>query len=186
MAASRPACLPPLQVVHAPGSRAPAMLLTTAAVHSGASGGAVLDAASGALLGLVTSNAKHSSRASSASDWLGGAVHGQHTILPHINFSIPAAQLRPVVAAAAPGAQSAAAALAAWQALDAETAASAEFQQVWRLGRHQRRPAEQEQAGRQHPEAGALGGARPPAKMQQLLEQLQRQQQQQQHARARL
>ena len=34
------------------------MLLTTAAVHSGASGGAVLDA-EGRLLGMVTSNAQH-------------------------------------------------------------------------------------------------------------------------------
>ncbi len=37
-----------------------AMLLTTAAVHSGASGGAVVDGA-GRLLGLITSNARHAS-----------------------------------------------------------------------------------------------------------------------------
>lgn len=46
------------------------MLITTAAVHRGASGGAVLDAASGALAGLVTSNARHASG----------------TTLPDINF----------------------------------------------------------------------------------------------------
>lgn len=48
-----------LQVVWAGGR--PGMLLTTASVQSGASGGAVLDPATGALLGLVTSNAKHAS-----------------------------------------------------------------------------------------------------------------------------
>ena len=57
----RPASLPPprVQVVQA-GGRA-GMLLTTASVQSGASGGAVLDPGSGRLLGLVTSNAKHAS-----------------------------------------------------------------------------------------------------------------------------
>lgn len=42
------------------GRRRAAMVLTTAAVLSGASGGAVLNA-SGQLLGLVTSNARHAS-----------------------------------------------------------------------------------------------------------------------------
>jgi S1-C subfamily serine protease len=40
------------------GHQRAAMLLTTAAVHSGASGGAVLSAW-GQLLGMVTSNARH-------------------------------------------------------------------------------------------------------------------------------
>ena len=50
------------QVVHdsSAGSGEAAMVLTTAAVQSGASGGAVL-APSGALVALVTSNARHSS-----------------------------------------------------------------------------------------------------------------------------
>lgn len=42
------------------GRQLTAMLLTTAAVHSGASGGAVVDGA-GRLLGLITSNARHAS-----------------------------------------------------------------------------------------------------------------------------
>lgn len=52
--------LPP-QVVRSTGLR-PSMLLTTAAVHLGASGGALLSARSGALLGLVTSNARCAGR----------------------------------------------------------------------------------------------------------------------------
>lgn len=49
-----------LQVLRLPckGHQRAAMLLTTAAVHSGASGGAVLSAG-GRLLGMVTSNAWH-------------------------------------------------------------------------------------------------------------------------------
>ncbi|KAL4425274.1 hypothetical protein ABPG75_009290 [Micractinium tetrahymenae] len=163
------------KVVRLPGSGTPAMLLTTAAVHSGASGGAVLDAVTGELLGLVTSNAKHSSRRSSASDSLGGLPQGRHTILPHINFSIPAAQLQPVLAAG--GMRDAAAARAAWQALDAQTAGDTQLQQVWRLDRQRRRPSQQQEAGQQQA-GGAFGGARPPAKMKQLLEELQRQQRQ--------
>jgi S1-C subfamily serine protease len=57
----------------------PSMVISTAAVHSGASGGALVDAA-GRLVGLVTSNARH--------------VKGQ--TLPHMNFCISAAELRPV------------------------------------------------------------------------------------------
>jgi S1-C subfamily serine protease len=55
------------------------MVISTAAVHSGASGGALVDAA-GRLVGLVTSNARH--------------VKGR--TLPHLNFCISAAELRPV------------------------------------------------------------------------------------------
>jgi hypothetical protein len=55
----------------------PSMLITTAAVYSGASGGAVVDGA-GRLCGIVTSNAKHSAGAT----------------LPHLNFCIAAEELR--------------------------------------------------------------------------------------------
>lgn len=55
------------------------MVISTAAVHSGASGGALVDSA-GRLVGLVTSNARH--------------VKGR--TLPHLNFCISAAELRPV------------------------------------------------------------------------------------------
>jgi peroxisomal leader peptide-processing protease len=52
------------QVLRLPrgGQQRAAMLLTTAAVHSGASGGAALSA-EGRLLGMVTSNARHVSGA---------------------------------------------------------------------------------------------------------------------------
>lgn len=54
----------------------PAMLETTAAVHPGGSGGAVLNS-NGHMIGLVTSNARH----------------GGGTVIPHLNFSIPCAAL---------------------------------------------------------------------------------------------
>lgn len=57
----------------------PSMLITTAAVHAGASGGAVVDS-KGQLLGLVTSNARHAKGAT----------------LPHWNFCIAAAELAPL------------------------------------------------------------------------------------------
>lgn len=57
----------------------PVMLETTAAVHPGSSGGAVVSS-SGHMIALVTSNAKH----------------GGGTIIPHMNFSIPSAALEPV------------------------------------------------------------------------------------------
>ncbi|MED6174800.1 hypothetical protein PIB30_072388 [Stylosanthes scabra] len=56
-----------------------AMLETTAAVHPGASGGAVINS-DGHMIGLVTSNARHG----------GGAV------IPYLNFSIPCAALAPI------------------------------------------------------------------------------------------
>ncbi|KAH7352009.1 hypothetical protein KP509_19G024900 [Ceratopteris richardii] len=62
-----------------PSEGVPAMLETTAAVHPGGSGGAVVNE-HGRLIGLVTSNARHS----------GGAV------IPHLNFSIPYAFLKPI------------------------------------------------------------------------------------------
>ncbi|KAK6149934.1 hypothetical protein DH2020_017459 [Rehmannia glutinosa] len=58
----------------------PAMLETTAAVHPGSSGGAVVNS-NGRMIGLVTSNAKH----------------GGGTVIPHLNFSIPCAALEPVL-----------------------------------------------------------------------------------------
>ncbi|XP_041993686.1 glyoxysomal processing protease, glyoxysomal-like [Salvia splendens] len=60
--------------------RFPAMLETTAAVHPGSSGGAVVNS-NGCMIGLVTSNAKH----------------GGGTVIPHLNFSIPCAALKPIL-----------------------------------------------------------------------------------------
>ncbi|KAL3681783.1 hypothetical protein R1sor_024739 [Riccia sorocarpa] len=64
-----------------PGSTSlgPAMLQTTAAVHPGGSGGAVVNS-QGRMIGLVTSNARHS----------GGSV------IPYLNFSVPYAALAPI------------------------------------------------------------------------------------------
>ncbi|KAM7530652.1 hypothetical protein LguiB_034062 [Lonicera macranthoides] len=57
----------------------PAMIETTAAVHPGGSGGAVVNS-DGHMIGLVTSNARH----------------GGGTVIPHLNFSIPCAALGPI------------------------------------------------------------------------------------------
>ncbi|KAD3337799.1 hypothetical protein E3N88_33320 [Mikania micrantha] len=57
----------------------PAMIETTAAVHPGGSGGAVLNS-DGHMISLVTSNARH----------------GGGTVIPYLNFSIPCAALEPV------------------------------------------------------------------------------------------
>ncbi|XP_022142191.1 glyoxysomal processing protease, glyoxysomal isoform X2 [Momordica charantia] len=57
----------------------PAILETTAAVHPGGSGGAVVNS-EGHMVGLVTSNARH----------------GRGSIIPHLNFSIPCAALEPI------------------------------------------------------------------------------------------
>ncbi|CAL9015522.1 unnamed protein product [Prunus brigantina] len=57
----------------------PVMLETTAAVHPGGSGGAVINS-DGHMIGLVTSNARH----------------GGGTVIPHLNFSIPCAALLPI------------------------------------------------------------------------------------------
>ena len=62
------------------------MYQTTASVHSGASGGAVVCPEDGTLLGLVTSNARLGA---------GGRV------IPNLNFSIPVELLDPVLATAA-------------------------------------------------------------------------------------
>mmetsp|Transcript_3040 Transcript_3040/g.7981 ORF Transcript_3040/g.7981 Transcript_3040/m.7981 type:complete len:427 (+) Transcript_3040:2-1282(+) len=66
------------KVVHADGR--PSMLLTTASVHSGASGGALVSR-QGKLLGLVTSNARHVSGAT----------------LSRFNFCIALEELQPIV-----------------------------------------------------------------------------------------
>lgn len=58
----------------------PAMIETTAAVHPGGSGGAILNS-NGHMISLVTSNARH----------------GGGTIIPYLNFSIPCAALEPVL-----------------------------------------------------------------------------------------
>ncbi len=74
--AARVIKLPPTALGGAPRA---SMLLTTAAVHAGASGGAVVNAA-GQLVGLVTSNARHTS---------GGT-------LPRLNFCVHVDELRPL------------------------------------------------------------------------------------------
>ncbi|KAJ6396854.1 hypothetical protein OIU77_021810 [Salix suchowensis] len=67
------------QSVQGGNSHIPAMLETTAAVHPGGSGGAVVNS-EGHMIGLVTSNARH----------------GGGTVIPHLNFSIPCAALAPI------------------------------------------------------------------------------------------
>jgi S1-C subfamily serine protease len=57
-------------------SGTPAMLVSTAPVVAGSSGGAVLDAASGELLGIITSNARLSGR--------------RPALVPCLSFSVPA------------------------------------------------------------------------------------------------
>ncbi|CAL1398015.1 unnamed protein product [Linum trigynum] len=64
---------------HGKDSQIPAMLETTAAVHPGGSGGAVVNS-EGQMIGLVTSNTRH----------------GRGTVIPHLNFSIPCAALAPI------------------------------------------------------------------------------------------
>ncbi|KAK3244188.1 hypothetical protein CYMTET_46191, partial [Cymbomonas tetramitiformis] len=67
----------------------PSMLITTAAVHPGCSGGAVVNSA-GQLVGIVTGNARHSESA-------GGLM------MPHLNFSVACETLRPLWTWAAKG-----------------------------------------------------------------------------------
>ncbi|KAL5972539.1 hypothetical protein ACLOJK_039343 [Asimina triloba] len=77
----------------------PAMLETTAAVHPGASGGAVVNS-DGHMIGLITSLGQSGDNRIMG---LGtcmfshcNAKHGGGTIIPHLNFSIPCAALRPI------------------------------------------------------------------------------------------
>jgi len=73
----------------------PVMLTTSAAVHSGASGGAVVRAADGVVIGLVTSNARR-----------GGKDGDGDDVFPRLNFSIPSRALRRLrLAAEASGGQ---------------------------------------------------------------------------------
>ncbi|KDD75978.1 hypothetical protein H632_c410p1 [Helicosporidium sp. ATCC 50920] len=67
-----------------PLSRLEALIISTATVHSGASGGALVSARTGKLVGLVTSNARLAS--------------GQ--VLPRVNFSLPAVRFRDMLEAA--------------------------------------------------------------------------------------
>jgi S1-C subfamily serine protease len=126
------------------------MLVTSAAVHAGASGGAVLDAASGALLGLVTSNAKRQPPGA------GAAV----AFYPHLNFSVPAAQLRPVVEAALRGGA------ADWADVEAAHS-SASMRGVWAM-HGAVRPGEGGGGGARG--GVGAGGARVPAALAALLE----------------
>ncbi|CAN1259663.1 Glyoxysomal processing protease, glyoxysomal [Linum perenne] len=74
--ARAPSCCKSL---HGKDSPIPAMLETTAAVHPGGSGGAIVNS-EGQMIALVTSNARH----------------GGRTVIPHLNFSIPCAVLDPI------------------------------------------------------------------------------------------
>lgn len=83
VASSNPLSCGRLQVVyrHAvskDGSRSAAMLLTSATVHAGASGGALVNA-DGCVVGIVTSNARHSAS---------GAT------IPNLNFAVAVDALR--------------------------------------------------------------------------------------------
>lgn len=119
------------QVVQLADSREAAMVMTTAAVHSGASGGAVL-LPDGRLGALATSNTKQASS---------GAI------MPRLNFSIPASLLRPVFELAN-SARGDSAAAADWAALEPAPAA---LQQAWMLGHP---PAGERDAGGPRAPAG--------------------------------
>ncbi|KAK4491659.1 hypothetical protein RD792_002422, partial [Penstemon davidsonii] len=70
----------------------PAMLQTTAAVHPGSSGGAVVNS-DGCMIGLVTRYGICLIVATCHSN----AKHGGGTVIPHLNFSIPSAALEPIL-----------------------------------------------------------------------------------------
>jgi len=61
-------------------TRRPAVIQTSAAVHRGCSGGALVDVKSGSLVGLITTNVKHQ----------------DGTVMPDINFSLPVLLLAPL------------------------------------------------------------------------------------------
>merc|ERR1711865_1003675 len=65
------------QVVTLPPKYGPAMIQSSVAIHQGNSGGALICAQDGSLLGLVTSNARH--------------ISGR--IIPTLNFSLPVSML---------------------------------------------------------------------------------------------
>jgi len=74
-----------------------ALLRVSAAVHAGASGGAVLCPSTGALLGLVTSNAALTQAGSAATS----SGQPRSTSLPALNFSVAAPALEALCAACA-------------------------------------------------------------------------------------
>jgi S1-C subfamily serine protease len=129
-----------------------AMLLTSAAVHGGASGGAVVGAR-GTLLGLVTSNAH---------------AAGAAAPMPQLNFSVAAPALRRLCAAAAAsgaGAPGAARALrAACAALDASDAHMAA---LWALQPAPAQPAQPPPGPRLAAFLATLRDAPPPQQPQQ-------------------
>jgi len=61
-------------------TRRAAVVQSSAAVHRGCSGGALVDAASGVLVGLVTTNVRHQ----------------DGVVMPHMNFSLPVHLLAPL------------------------------------------------------------------------------------------
>lgn len=77
------------------GSPVPVLLQTDAAVHSGNSGGFLADD-KGSLLGLVTSNVKHTWQPLLLSEASPSSSSSSVTQHPLLNFSIPASQLEPV------------------------------------------------------------------------------------------
>jgi len=92
-----------------------AVLQSSAAVHRGCSGGALVDVARGTLVGMVTTNVKQQDGA----------------IMPHVNFSLPTDLLRPLLdfVGAPPERQSTEALRRAWDACAAD-----EYEQtLWRL-----------------------------------------------------
>ncbi|KAE8728781.1 Mitochondrial arginine transporter BAC1 [Hibiscus syriacus] len=78
-------------------SQYPAMLETTAAVHPGGSGGAVVNS-DGRLIGLVTRSALLHILVAFVvvATWMHNARHGGGKVIPHLNFSITSAVLMPI------------------------------------------------------------------------------------------
>lgn len=85
----------------------PAVLVTTAAVHAGASGGAIVNPDTGRLLGLITSNTRLTNRMtsfnaleeiSSQEFRVAELERRQKAVLyPHLNYSLPATVLSSIV-----------------------------------------------------------------------------------------
>lgn len=94
----------------------PAVIQSSAAVHRGCSGGALVNASTGELVGLVTTNVKHQD----------GAV------MPSVNFSLPVTLLKPLpdylAASNEPGALA-----ALCEAWDNHSAADEQEKSLWRL-----------------------------------------------------
>ncbi|KAL4535479.1 hypothetical protein Ndes2526B_g06372 [Nannochloris sp. 'desiccata'] len=83
---------------------APAVILTTADVHAGASGGAVLDLETGCVVGLVTSNTRlgrprqQSLASPGQPPWPSRDKKNQPVLLfPHLNYCLGSAALDPVI-----------------------------------------------------------------------------------------